>query len=204
MQQISQSTKQQSAESADDVAAKVKSLERDLYYYRKTSRDLRKKLQTLTSSERVGVDGGAGLIVEGLKIAVEERVNSAPELEESGKSHGRVRKKRRGPCAEGGSPSTGDLVADSNKMDERMGGIEAAASIFAQKEVGGTAASLQMGKGRTVSSQHVVGGAASRQQVGGAVPSQHQVGGAVPSQHQVSGAVPVVVKRHKTELRQLR
>lgn len=185
MQQISQSTKQQSAESADDMVVKVKSLERDLYYYRKTSRDLRKKLQTLTSSERVGMDGDAGLIVEGVKMAAEERVNSAPELEESGRSHGKARKKRRG---------VGGLVARKEMvLDERMGGIEAAASIFATR---GAGAKLGKGKvGGTVSSQQVVGRAAT---------SQHQVGGDATSQHQVGGAVSMVVKKHKNELRQLR
>ena len=96
MQQVSQSQDATSggAESAD-LTGKVKSLEKDLYYYKKTSRDLRKKLQAVSLSSTSGVH-----VVESIKVSSEERVNSAPELEENAKRERRKRKKKK----DGGVP----------------------------------------------------------------------------------------------------
>lgn len=190
MKQISQGARQQeSAESADhDMVAKVRSLERDLYYYRKTSRDLRKKLQALTSSEVAGVDNSVSIVVEGVKMAGEERVSSAPELEESGRSHRRSRRKQRDLGSVSGRSKRG-LESESRKMRE---GIEAAVSVATQKGVAAdnmTATSLQVDMGKEAR----------------AVLNQQLVGGDLPDQHQVGGVMPMVaVKRHKNELRQLR
>ena len=182
MQQISQGTDQQeTAESADhDMVVKVKSLERDLYYYRKTSRDLRKKLQALTSSEVVGVDSGVGLIVEGVKMAAEERVSSAPELEEGGRSRRRAKKKHRDLSGASGRA----LESEGGKVEGP--GIETAASIVTQS---GVTADVTA----TTSLQEEKGVAA--------VPNQQVVGGALPNK---GGVMPMVVKKHKNKLRQLR
>ena len=93
MQQVFQS--KQSDESAEKLASKVKSLEKDLFYYRTTSRDLRKKLGVASIAGGVGGDV-TPLAVEGVKIAVmEERISSAPELEGSDRTQGNHRQKRK-------------------------------------------------------------------------------------------------------------
>lgn len=126
MEQVSYNKQQQGAESADMVS-KVKALEKDLYYYRKTSRDLRKKLQTLSSSSSERAGEGVGL-VEGLKMA-EECVNSAPELEGSGGSPKKARRKRR---------VAGGIGGAGREAAEQRGGIEQVGSIFAAGREGAT------------------------------------------------------------------
>ena len=128
MQQLFQSKQQQqnamsaegpvsreTAESAEDLVSKVKALERDLYYYRKTSRDLRKKLQSMGVSER---GSGTG-VTEVIKMAEDEHVNSAPELErhqegaglvDGGRGQERTKKKHKGH--RGGERGTGESVTE--------------------------------------------------------------------------------------------
>lgn len=166
----------QSVESAEELTSKVSSLERDLYYYKKTSRDLRKKLQ----GTRVG---GEGTVMETLKRDEEERVNSAPELDGSGRSQQRKVKRKRsskdGNAASGTRNGNGFELAGKGSGNEK--GIMATGSIHAQKEFeAGTDAKV------LVDSDVMVG-------PGGVSQAANQK----KLQQQV-------VKKHRSELRQLR
>ncbi len=100
-----------------ELVAKVKALEKDMYYYRRTSRDLRKKLLSASSVTA----GGRG---SGISVGVaEEGVNSAPEMEGGkvgGRARARVKSKRRkdpettGKEAESGHGGGGMLARHQN------------------------------------------------------------------------------------------
>ena len=89
--------------STEELVAKVKTLEKDLYYYRKTSRDLRRKLQSVSSVDRTARGSNRSTGVGG----AEEGVNSAPEME-GGKvaGHTKVKSKRRKDVGIGGKELT--------------------------------------------------------------------------------------------------
>lgn len=165
----------QSVESAEELTSKVSSLERDLYYYKKTSRDLRKKLQ----GTRVG---GEGTVMEALKRDDEERVNSAPELDGSGRSQ--QRKVKRKHSNKDGNAASGTRNGNGFELAGKGSGIMATASIHAQKEfeasVDGTDAKVLVDSD-VVMGPGVVSQAANQQKL------RQQV-----------------VKKHRSELRQLR
>lgn len=189
MQQISRS--RQSDESTEELASKVKILERDLYYYRKTSRDLRKKLQSASISSGV----------EAIKVA-EELANSAPELEGSGRSQGRVKKRRKGPSSERGA-TTGTVRVGLTAGSGALGGATVRSEVSEEQEV------LEEGIKQVTSvcaQNEVLGESVPRVQVlphagsvegGGSLPSHHHQ--PHPGQEQ-----QLVVKRSRKELRQLR
>lgn len=118
MQQVFQS--KQSDESAEKLASKVKSLEKDLFYYRKTSRDLRKKMGMASIAGAGGGGDITALAVEGVRIAAaEERVSSAPELDESGRTQGnrQKRKHRRIPSGRSTTSIVGAREQGGNKEE---------------------------------------------------------------------------------------
>ena len=57
---VSASSTTQLLSKIQSLSAKVKTLEKELYYYKKTSRDLKKKLQTLMGKTHEGETGGRG------------------------------------------------------------------------------------------------------------------------------------------------
>ena len=91
MQKVSKSA-------SEDLLSKVRALEKDLYYYKKTSRDLRKKLQAMSLSGSPEIE-----ISERIQVSKEHDGN-APELEGGGKSE--RKKKKKGPI---GVPETVSL-----------------------------------------------------------------------------------------------
>lgn len=114
----------QSDESVEKLVSKVNSLEKDLYYYRKSSRDMRKKLQGVAMSASGARQGGG----DGVRLLEEEHTNSAPELEANEKSHKKARKRRKTPSGRGVATTAvgGAITAE----------LEQVSSVFARSQRG--------------------------------------------------------------------
>lgn len=206
--------------STEELVAKVKALEKDLYYYRKTSRDLKKKLQTAGSI----TSRGSGISVVG---GAEEGVNSAPELE-GGKVGGRAKakSKRRKDVILGTDDSKnltgqGDARTEVSSESTRLERCE-----NTKTETGGGSGRILAGVSQSPLTkkqiQEVISIHAHKESRGQDSPLKSEGSfGVVGSQvvlktaegfrtAQAQGAVepvklqPVIVKRSRKELRQLR
>ena len=131
----------------EELVAKVKALERDLYYYRKTSRDLKKKLQTASSvvTERTA-EGGNGTALLAARVGVaEEGVNSAPEMEGGKTRRTRAKLKRRRDVTEMGRKDAGGSGGSLPGRSEV--GAESGGSLPGRSEVGAECGGSLVGKG---------------------------------------------------------
>lgn len=208
MQQISP---EQSAESAENLAAKVRTLEKDLYYYRKTSRDLRKKLQTPELERGGGGNVGGPPGIEGAKRA-EEHVNSAPELDGSGMGQGvglegsesrQKKKKRKGQ----GRSSVVGLVAQDKMAAGEMNAAPrmevtgpAERSQDTSRSVAGDALAPVVG----IKAAPSVSSSAQRTEPEVTAPVSPSVEGRGGAIEDGPAEGKVVVRKHIKELRQLR
>ena len=176
-----------------ELVAKVKRLEKELYYYRKTSRDLRKQLQLLTTPTTTTTSHGAGQVGGATGKGVprsrgvveeEEGVNSAPELE-SGRSHRKTKKHKASGGGGGKSAPRGGVAVGGAKVEE----IKQVCSVSAHREGGGD----DSGRTRPLESKS----ASSIQVPRGACPLEGGVASGRDTQ-----LVPV--RKQRRELRQLR
>ena len=216
--------KQSSESSEEKLASKVRALEKDLYYYRKTSRELRKKLQVTSA----GAGGGGRGRGHGMQTPEEEHTNSAPELEAEEQNCDKVKKRQKASGFEGvvTSKSVGVVASGDGSSRRSVGvttsgsevgvanrgvgvasaresscktreGIEQVSSVFAKTEEMLERADLA-GRWKEGVTVPVVGGATDgrSQEFKEAHPPEGKVQGGSGRER--------VVKKHRRELRQLR